>query len=223
MINSHDIDLLRPDVAVNCRALIRLCAERGLPVLVTSTVRDDEYQAYLYEQGRSRPGSIVTNGKRPTFHWTEAGLAFDICKNVKGQEYSNSAFFREVALLGKEMGFTWGGDWVSISDLPHFQWDDGGRYTNAMIRSGKLPPQMPPYEAEEEETMTQEQFNQMAGAYFASLAEQEPAAWSKEARDWAEKNGILQGDSGGKKQYRSFCTREQMVVFLKRFAEQMKK
>ena len=93
MLNSRDISLLRPDVAVNCRKLIELCKAEGFPVLVTSTVRDDEYQAYLYEQGRTRPGSIVTNGKYPTFHWDQAGLAFDVCKNVKGQEYSDAAFF----------------------------------------------------------------------------------------------------------------------------------
>ena len=32
-------------------------------------------------------------------------------------------------------------------------------------------------------------------------------------------NGIIRGDEHGNKQYRSFCTREQMVVFLKRVKE----
>ena len=81
MLNSRDISLLRDDVEKNVRIFLQLCEEEGLPVLITQTVRDDEYQAYLYEQGRTRPGGIVTNGKRTTFHG--AGLAFDICKNVK--------------------------------------------------------------------------------------------------------------------------------------------
>ena len=86
MLNSRDIDLLRPDVAENCRRWMARCRDAGLAVLVTNTVRDEEYQAWLYAQGRTRPGGIVTNGKVPTFHSVEAGLAFDFCKNRKGQD-----------------------------------------------------------------------------------------------------------------------------------------
>lgn len=120
MLNSRDIHLLRPDVAANCRKLIALCKAEGFPVLVTSTVRDDAYQEYLYQQGRSRPGSIVTNGRQPTFHWDQAGLAFDVCKNVKGQEYSDAAFWECVGRIGQQIGFTWGGSWKTFVDKPHF-------------------------------------------------------------------------------------------------------
>ena len=43
MFKSRDIDLLRPDVAENCRALIALAKLEGREVLVTETVRDEEY------------------------------------------------------------------------------------------------------------------------------------------------------------------------------------
>ena len=56
--------------------------------------------------------------------------------------------------------------------------------------------------------MTQEQFN--------TLMEGD---WSAEAREWAEKNGLIVGDGNGNKQYRSFVTREQLAVFLKRLRE----
>lgn len=150
MLNSRDINLLRSDVAANCRIFIERCKAAGFPVLVTSTVRDKEYQTYLYEQGRTRNGSIVTNSKVPTFHWDKAGLAFDICKNVKGQEYSDQTFWKGVSAIGKEMGFTWGGDWKSFVDKPHFQWDDHGKYTGTMIKAGKFPPKMPLYEGEDD-------------------------------------------------------------------------
>ena len=117
MLNSRDVGLLRPDVAANCRLWLDRCAAVGLQVLVTSTVRDSAYQAWLYEQGRSRPGTIVTNSPTPTFHSDQAGLAFDFCKNVKGQEYSDREFFRKAADLAKEMGFSWGGDWRSFQGL----------------------------------------------------------------------------------------------------------
>lgn len=150
MLNSRNIDHLRPDVATNCRVFLDLCAAQGLKVLITNTVRDDEYQAYLYAQGRTRPGSIVTNAKKPSFHSDKAGLAFDICKNVKGQEYSDTEFFRACAQIGKAMGFEWGGDWKGFVDMPHFQWSGYNQeYASSDIWVGRYPPQMPLYKKEE--------------------------------------------------------------------------
>ena len=151
MLSSRDINLLRPDVAANCRKWVELCKEAGLNVLVTQTVRDKEYQESLYAQGRTRPGSIVTNGRTPTFHADTAGLAFDFCKNVKGHEYDDNAFFAKAAAIAKGMGFSWGGDWKSFVDMPHIQWDNGGEWTSGMILAGKLPPDMPLWGAEKDE------------------------------------------------------------------------
>ena len=151
MLNSRDIALLRADVAENCRKWLDKCAAAGLNVLITNTVRDREYQEYLYAQGRTRAGSIVTNGKVPTFHADTAGLAFDFCKNVKGHEYDDNAFFHKAAAIAKGMGFSWGGDWKSFPDMPHIQWDNGGEWTSAMIRAGKLPPEMPTAEKKRRE------------------------------------------------------------------------
>lgn len=145
MLNSRDISLLRPDVETNCRIWLNLCKIAGLKVLIVSTVRDDEYQAYLYQQGRTRPGSIVTNGRYPTFHWDKAGLAFDFCKNVKGHEYDDPEFFKKAADIAKAIGFSWGGDWTSFVDMPHLQWDDGCQYTSSDVRAKKFPPMMPKY------------------------------------------------------------------------------
>lgn len=73
----------------------------------------------------------------------------------------------------------------------------------------------------EGESVTQDQFNAMMDTYLAGLAEQAPADWSREAREWAESSGIILGDSSGRKQYRAFCTREQMVTFLMRLSEKL--
>ena len=178
MYNSREIGELRADVAVNCRTLIERAAARGLPVLVVQTVRDVEYQRYLVSMGYAARTATV-----PTFHAKGVGLAFDICKNVKGHEYDDPGFFTAMGRLGKEMGFTWGGDWRSFPDRPHFQWDGGGKYTSSMVRAGRYPPPMPRFE--EEETMTQEQFNTLMEGYWRSLAQREPADWSAEAREWA--------------------------------------
>ena len=144
MLNSRNIDDLRPDVAANCRVWMELCKKAGLPVLVTGTVRDQEYQLYCYNNGTSK-------AKVPSFHSVDAGLAFDFCKNIKGHEYDDLDFFHRAAAIAKEMGFEWGGDWTSFPDRPHLQWSARGAYTNAMVRAGNYPPAMPLYAPAEEE------------------------------------------------------------------------
>jgi len=141
MLNSRDIDLLRPDVAANCKELVELAARDGYSVLVTGTVRDKEFQELCYFKGTSK-------NKVPTFHSEAAGLAFDVCKNVKGQEYSDNDFWVYVGALGKRMGFTWGGDWKSFVDKPHFQWDGNKKYSGTDILAGRYPPDMPLFKEE---------------------------------------------------------------------------
>ena len=188
MLDSRDIALLRPDVEANCRKWLERCKAAGLNVLITSTVRDREYQEYLYAQGRTRPGSIVTNAKIPTFHADTAGLAFDFCKNVKGHEYDDTAFFKKAAAIAKEMGFSWGGDWKSFVDRPHIQWDNGGEWTSAMIRADKLPPAMPLWGAENgREEETEVRYNKVA----------ECPAWAQKTIQKLVDKGYLSGDGTG--------------------------
>ena len=185
MLNSRDIDLLRPDVAANCRKWLERCKEAGLNVLITNTVRDKEYQEYLYAQGRTRPGSIVTNGKTPTFHADTAGLAFDFCKNVKGQEYDDVKFFLKAAAIAKEMGFSWGGDWKSFPDMPHIQWDNQGAWTSKMILAGSLPVEMPLWGAENNEKEEDEvRYNTVS----------ECPSWAQKTIQKLVKKGFLSGD-----------------------------
>ena len=211
MRHSRDVDDLRADVAENCRVLLAMAERQGLRALVTETVRDGAYQKMLAEKGYAAKGAVT-----PSFHAEHAGLAFDICKNEKGHEYDDPAFFERMGVLGKKVGFSWGGDWKSFPDRPHFQWDANGAYTGAMVRARRYPPLMPRFKEEE---MTQQEFNERIEAYFRSLAQREPASWSAEARAWAEQAGLIAGDETGNKQYKSFLTREQLVVLLRRFAQ----
>lgn len=212
MVNSRDITLLRDDVEANCRVFLALCEAAGLKVLVTQTVRDDEYQAKLYAQGRTAPGSIVTNSKTTTFHG--AGLAFDICQNSKGKEYSDRSFFNRCAEIGKRVGFSWGGDWKSFVDLPHFQWDEGGKYTFSRTKG---PATMPLYEeddmitAESIKGMSDEAVVALATRIQAVLGQQEQTGTVGAELEVAKDLGITDGSNP-----KAFCTRAQAAVMVKR-------
>ena len=67
-----------------------------------------------------------------------------------------------------------------------------------------------------EEELTQEQFNSMMDVYLAERAKAQPAAWSAEAREWAESIGLIKGDENGNKMYNAWVTREQLMQFLYR-------
>ena len=187
MLNSRSIDDLRSDVRANVETLLSLCRAQGLNVLITQTKRDNEYQAYLYAQGRTRPGSIITNSRTTTFHG--AGLAVDFCENIKGHEYDDVSFFQTVAIIAKAMGFSWGGDWKGFPDNPHLQWDDRGRYTTARLRSGAVCPQMPLYmeTIKKEDTMRR----------FQSIEEiKKDAPWAVDTIQKLITRGIIKGSGG---------------------------
>jgi N-acetylmuramoyl-L-alanine amidase CwlA len=69
----------------------------------------------------------------------------------------------------------------------------------------------------EDPTVTQDQFNQMMEIWLSQQAAKEASVSSHSARQWAEENGIITGFSDGSKQYKGFCTREQVVLMLHRF------
>ena len=199
MYHSRDIADLRADVRANCVIFLDLCKEAGLPVLITETVRDDEYQRYLAANGYASKTAT-----RPTFHSVKAGLAFDICKNVKGHEYDDLSFFDRCGQIAKQVGFSWGGDWKSFPDKPHIQWDAHGKYTGSMILAGKFPPEM-------EEYMTQADFNRMMDAYLAQLRTKPVSSWA--AQIWADskKSGITDGTAP-----QGLITRQEVVTMIDR-------
>lgn len=76
--------------------------------------------------------------------------------------------------------------------------------------------------SEEDEDMTQEQFNQMANNWISGLASQtEGADYAKEALSWGKENGLLLGDEHGNQMPKSFLTREQFITVVKRFYEKL--
>ena len=199
MFRSSDLQYLRADVRVNCETFIALCKEAGLNVKVTETVRDDEYQRYLAANGYAAKTATV-----PTFHSVKAGLAFDVCKNVKGHEYDDLSFFDRCGQIAKQVGFSWGGDWKSFPDKPHIQWDAHGKYTGSMILAGKYPPEM-------EEYMDQSTFNKMADAYLAQLRTKTVSTWAKDDWEKAKADKITDGTAP-----QGLITRQEVITMINR-------
>ena len=138
----RDINQLAPVAQTACNLFMSKCKEAGLNVLITETIRTQERQNYLYCQGRTVAQATAKgiskdfatkycNPKANRVTWTlssnhKTGMAWDICKNIKGQEYSDKSFFEKAGKIAKELGIEWGGTWTSppdTPDTPHFQVD----------------------------------------------------------------------------------------------------
>ena len=142
MLDSRDINRLRPDVAKACQEVISRAKAQGINIIITSTVRDDEFQNKLYQQGRTTPGKIVTQQQKPTFHWCKTGLAFDFCPVDANRNclWSRTDLFTKVGNIATDIGLSWGGNWTGFRDMPHIEWDCHGKYSPQMVRALQLPP-----------------------------------------------------------------------------------
>ena len=187
----RDISELAPNAQKACRLFLEKCEENGLKVRITETYRSQKRQNWLYAQGRTRKGNVVT--------WTKnsrhtSRRAWDICKDVKGQEYSDSGFFKACGQIAKELNITWGGTWKQ-ADTPHFEIDTD-------------------WKESEDKPMTQQErvkFNELVGI-IDRLADritklEQPMIYNyidKNMPEWARPTmqklvdkGILKGDENG--------------------------
>jgi len=98
-------------------------------------------------------------------------------------------------------------------------WGSALRYKAALINRRKKERELYFTQEEDEDEMTQEQFNVYIENYFSTLKSKAPSGWSEDGRKWAEEKGIIIGDENGNKQYKAFVTREQLAVVLKKAME----
>lgn len=114
----RDISELLPTAQTACRLLFQECYKAGIKnIFITETYRSQERQKYLYEQGRTRHGNIVT--------WTldsnhKSRLAWDIAVGPPQSLY-DVAILNRVGDIARKIGITWGGVWSSKIDRPHFE------------------------------------------------------------------------------------------------------
>ncbi|OXS75935.1 peptidoglycan L-alanyl-D-glutamate endopeptidase [Lysinibacillus sp. KCTC 33748] len=114
----RDINELLPPARLAMQLLFQECCKAGIKnIFITETYRSQERQKYLYEQGRTRPGQIVT--------WTldsnhKSRLAWDIAVGPPQSLYDVTILSR-VGAIAHKLGITWGGDWIGSIDRPHFE------------------------------------------------------------------------------------------------------
>ncbi|WP_418302181.1 M15 family metallopeptidase [Lysinibacillus fusiformis] len=114
----RDLDQLLPVAQIACRLLFQECYKKGIRnIFITETYRSQERQNYLYAQGRTRPGKIVT--------WTLSSnhtsrLAWDIAIGPPQSLY-DEVILNRIGAIARKLGIIWGGDWIGSIDRPHFE------------------------------------------------------------------------------------------------------
>lgn len=108
-----------------CREFLVAATDAGFNVRVISGTRSYSQQDDLYAQGRTKSGNKVTNARGgQSLH--NFGIAWDIGLFSQEGHYitDNSIYieFKNKVLVGDlKNELSWGGDWKSLKDNPHYQ------------------------------------------------------------------------------------------------------
>jgi peptidoglycan L-alanyl-D-glutamate endopeptidase CwlK len=94
----------------------------GVKVFLTATYRSKEEQDVLYAQGRTTKGQKVTNAKGgQSAHNFKPSMAIDVAFDVNGKTDWSDKWFILFAPYMKNPNITWGGNFKSIPDKPHYE------------------------------------------------------------------------------------------------------
>ena len=90
---------------------------------LTCCFRDKAEQQIDYDQGRSKPGKIITNAKPgQSLHNDYPSRAIDVAfKDNTGAVHWDLKYYQIFAVYMKSHGAHWGGDWKTFKDYPHFE------------------------------------------------------------------------------------------------------
>lgn len=118
-VTNQRISQLDPRLQRPATDFINAAQAQGVNLRITQGFRSIAEQDALYNQGRTTPGSIVTNARGgQSYH--NYGLAFDVVMMQNGQPVWDR-IPANIGALGATYGFEWGGGWRTFPDYPHFQ------------------------------------------------------------------------------------------------------
>jgi peptidoglycan L-alanyl-D-glutamate endopeptidase CwlK len=122
--NMNNINKLGDNTKVMAKELLSYCEKNGIEILIYSTIRTVAEQKANVASGASQT--------MKSYHIV--GQALDwVMVDSKGNTLWNgytSAAAKKVIAKAKSLGFTWGGDWKSFKDSPHFQYEYKGYGTD---------------------------------------------------------------------------------------------
>lgn len=112
----RDIKQLNPLAQQACNLFLAECKKQGANIFITETYRSQARQNWLYEQGRTRKGQVVT--------WTRNSnhtgrMAWDIAVSPPSKLYDRN-IITKAGRIADKLGIEWGGNWKT-PDMPHFQ------------------------------------------------------------------------------------------------------
>jgi len=124
-VTSQRIATLHPLIRTKVYSFIKQCKAKGYNVRITEGLRSFDRQRKLYIQSRLNNKPKVTNAKAGhSYH--NYGLAFDVITYHSGcKQNINNCIYNTppaVVTIAKSLGFSWGGDWKTFKDKPHFQY-----------------------------------------------------------------------------------------------------
>lgn len=138
----RDITQLHPELQEKLSQLLKLCESKGIHIKIGECYRTVAEQNELYEQGRTKPGNIVTNAPGSSYssqHQWMIAADFYLCMDIDGDgSVSDDAFnnssgmFDKVGVLAESVGLGWGGRWKSPVDRPHLYLPNWGSTTTQL-------------------------------------------------------------------------------------------
>lgn len=126
IISEQRLSQVHPLLAAKTRAMAGSLIEAGIEIRVVQGLRTIAEQNALYAQGRTAPGSKVTNALGG-HSWHNFGLAVDCVPGVRGAAkwtpnwIAKDPDFAAMIQAGESQGLVSGANWTSMPDQPHFQ------------------------------------------------------------------------------------------------------
>jgi len=134
MLNARSLSNLQGVHPNLCKVMETASATTPIPFTITSGVRTQAQQQALYAKGRTTAGSIVTNADgvtKKSNHQVKAdgyAYAVDLFASPNGAvNVNDAASLKTIAAHIKStaaklgIAITWGGDFKSFIDYPHFE------------------------------------------------------------------------------------------------------
>lgn len=132
-ISISRVGVLHPEIRKSVIDFIdEIEAKTGLLFRIVQGLRTFDEQQAIYDQGRTKPGKIVTNAK-PGSSYHNYGLAIDIVPIVNGKPDWNFKY-ETIYDIAEKHGFTCGGKFKSIVDKPHFEKNYGLKWRELLSR-----------------------------------------------------------------------------------------